>query len=212
MQIIDKTYFQKANLLNIPLSQAVPTANASISTPNDTLYLDNICERVEKSILLNAFQLAMYNDLQLALADINNPLYASYKKLVEGEEYDGKVWAGLNDDYSFIACKVYEEYLTETNSRLSSNGAIMTKKEGADNYTPSYKIAEASQLFYIGYQSGYLFDPVIQNNFIDWYGCSDDINVSLYQYMMDKKEDFPLFDIQKFRVYDQLSEKNSFGL
>jgi hypothetical protein len=194
------------------LAQAVPTANASLATPNNTVYLDELCKRVEKSILLNAFGLSMYNELQLALADINNPLYASYKKLVEGDEYDGKLWKGLNNDFSLIAFKVFEVFLTETDKRLSANGVVQAKTEASEIYSPAYKIATASQEFYKGYQSGFLQEPIIDGNFIDWFGDSDDVEISLYSYMVDKKEDFPLFDINKFRIYDELDQLNSFGI
>lgn len=212
MQIIDKTYFQKKNLLNIPLAQAVPTANATLSTPNNSEYLDEVCKRVEKSILLNAFGLAMYNELQLALADINNPLYASYKKLVEGEEYDGKIWNGLNNDYSLIAFKIFEQFLTETNERLTANGTVSVKIEGADKSTPFYKIATASQEFYARYQSGYLREPFVTDCFVDWFGDSDEVQISLYRYMIDKQLDFPLFDLAKFKIYDEVEQLNSFGI
>lgn len=215
MPIIDLTYFQKANVLNIPLSVSAPVANASLTTPDNTDYLTLLIERVEKSILQNALGLATYNELQLALADINNPLYASYKKLVEGDEYDGKVWEGLEYDYSLIAFRIYEIFLTETNERLTGTGNATINVEAANLVTPAYKIANASQEFYKKYQGRYCSEPFISEDglFIDWlWGENDEVNVSLYRYMLDKKADFPLFDINKFAIYNDLSEKNSFGI
>ena len=118
-QIIDVTYFQKANELNIPLSVEMVVANPSLQTPNTQQELTLLCQKVEKSILLNALGLTTYNELQLALADINNPLYASYKKLVQGDEYDDKVWNGLNYDYSLIAYRILEQFLVQSNERLT---------------------------------------------------------------------------------------------
>jgi hypothetical protein len=54
-----------------------------------------------------------------------------------------------------------------------------------------------------------LREPIIFENFIDWFGSNDEINVSLYNYLIDKKEDFPLWDLSKFAVY---TTKNTFGL
>jgi hypothetical protein len=208
--IIDKTYFQKANELNIPLSVQTLVANPTLQTPNDVAYLDSLCLRVEKSILLNALGLAMYNELQLAITDLFvNPLYASYKKLVEGDEYDGKVWQGLDNDYSLIAYRIFEEFMTETNVRLVANGNVQLSPEKASLISPAYKIANANQKFIQSYQSGFLREPIIFENFIDWFGSNDEINVSLYNYLIDKKENFPLWDLSKFAVY---TTKNTFGL
>jgi len=210
--IIDKTYFQKANELNIPQSVAVIVANPALATPNSESYLTNLCVRIEKSILVNALGLQTYNTLQLALADIDNPLYASYKKLVQGDEYDNKIWSGLDYDYSLIAYKIFEEFVTERNEQLSGVGVVKTDAEKSNLITPAYKIATANQKFMEQYQNGYLIEPIIYGNFIDWFGQGDDVEVSLYQYLMDKAEDFTDFNIENFRVYYESEVKNTFGI
>ena len=86
-QIVSKSYFNKQNILYIPLASEAPLPSAVTSTPNDGTYINNLCIEIEKTILVNALGLTTYNELQLALADIDNPLYASYKKLVNGDEY-----------------------------------------------------------------------------------------------------------------------------
>ena len=210
--IVTIAHFQKANVLNIPMSVDAPNPNPAIKTANESDYLQSVIDTVQKELLLNALGLGTYNTLKLALADIDNPLYASYKKLVEGEEYDGKVWIGLQNDLSFIAFKVYDEFLSQTNERLSGVGNVNAEPEKARLITPAYKIAMASQEFFKGYQGGYLKEPIILGNFIDYFGQSDDINVSFYQYMLDKKDNFEGFDIDKFLIYDDLNVKNSFGI
>ena len=117
-QIVNSTYFQKANELNIPLSVPFITANPALETPNEKAFLDELCVKIEKELLINALGLATYNTLQLALADIDNPLYASYKKLVQGEEYDNKIWIGLDNDYSLIAWRILEQYLSDKKGYL----------------------------------------------------------------------------------------------
>lgn len=210
--IVDLTYFQKANIFNIPLAVDLPVANPSLATPNESGYLTNLIAQIEKNLLLNALGLDCYNELQLALADINNPLYASYKKLVQGEEYDSKVWQGLNYDLGFITAKVYDEFLTQTNERLTGVGNVKVDSEKATTKTPAYKIAQASQIFNKNYQGGYLIEPIILDCFIDYFGQNQAVEVSFYQYMLDKKDDFPLFDIEKFRIYKEETIKNSFGI
>ena len=210
-QIIDKSKFTKANELNIPLAVENIVANPALATPNQATYLTELCIKIEKSLLQNALGLATYNTLQLALADINNPLYASYKKLVQGEQYDGKVWVGLNNDYSFIAWRIYEQFLFDTNSQLSGIGNVEVNPQGANLITPAYKIASANANFLLGYQNGFLRFPIVYNDgeFVDWFGCNSDINVSLYQYLNDKSSDFTDVDLGKFRTYES---QNSFGI
>ena len=208
-QIIDVTYFQKANELNIPLSVEMVVANPSLQTPNTQQELTLLCQKVEKSILLNALGLTTYNELQLALADINNPLYASYKKLVQGDEYDDKVWNGLNYDYSLIAYRIKEQFLVQSNELLTGVGNTQGNPEKSVLISPKYKIANANANFIKQYQGVYLHEPIIDGVFIDWFGNQDSINVSLYKYLVDKAADFPDVDIAKFLIYET---QNSFGI
>jgi hypothetical protein len=210
-QIVTITYFQNPNELNIALGVAQAVANPTLATPNSASALTSLCVKIEKSILLNALGLATYNTLQLALADINNPLYASYKKLVQGDSYDGKVWQGLNYEYSLIAYRIFEQYITETNEHLTGVGNTQGKPERATLVSPKYKIANANQQFIEKYQGGFLDYPFVYNDgeFIDWFGNQETVEISLYQYLLDKKDDFANFDIEKFKTYET---KNSFGI
>lgn len=208
-QIVDKSYFNKQNILYIPLASEVPLPSAVTSTPNDGTYIDNLCVEIEKTILVNALGLETYNELQLALADIDNPLYASYKKLVEGDEYDGKVWVGLKHDLSLIAQAVWIEYVMQKNTNLSAVGNSQVNLEKGNLVTPMYKIANASATFIKQYQGQILDEPIIIGNFVDWQGCNDSVEVSLYRYLCDKKTDFINVDLNKFKFYEQI---NSFGI
>lgn len=207
--IIDKSYFQKANDLNIPLSVEMVVANPSLQTPNTQQELTLLCQKVEKSILLNALGLTTYNELQLALADIDDPLYASYKKLVQGDEYDDKVWNGLNYDYSLIAYRILEQFLVQSNERLTGVGNTQGNPEKSVLISPKYKIANANANFIKQYQGVYLHKPIIDGVFIDWFGNQDSINVSLYKYLLDKAADFPDVEMAKFLIYEP---QNSFGI
>jgi hypothetical protein len=209
--IIDISYFQKANELNIPLSVEMPVANPALKTPNSSEYLLNLIGITEKSILLNAFGLSMYNELQLALADIDNPLYANYKKLVEGGEYNDKIWFGLSYENSLLAYRVFELYLYNENQRLAGVGNVQSNPEKAMIITPAYKLANANNKFIQQYQDGYLNEPIIYNGgeFIDWFGFDNDVEVSLYRYLNDNKDAFPLWNVSKFKCYET---QNSFGI
>lgn len=210
--IIDKSYFQKANDLNIPLSIEMIVANPTIETPNSVDYLTSLCEKVEKSILVNSLGLEAYNELQLAIADdFVNPLYAKYEKLVKGEQYNGKIWYGLNYEYSLIAWRIFEQFLTKTNQKLTAIGNVEVTPQNANLTTPAYIISNANDEFIRGYQGGILRYPVVYNDgeFIDYFGNSDEIEVSLYQYLSDKASDFTNVDLNKFKIYETV---NSFGI
>jgi hypothetical protein len=210
-QIVNKSYFNKQNILYIPLASEAPLPSAVTSTPNDGTYIDALCIEIEKTILVNALGLTTYNELQLAIADeFTNPLYASYKKLVNGDEYDGKIWVGLKYDLSLIAQAVWIEYVMQKNTNLSAVGNSQVNLEKGTLVTPMYKIANASASFIKQYQGQILDEPIIYDNyFIDWQGCNDSVEVSLYRYLSDKKADFPNVDLNKFKFYEQI---NSFGI
>ena len=202
MQIVDKSYFNNQNYIHIPLAVVDPSA-----TPNNAAELDYLCIKLEREILLNALGLSLYNEIK-AITDIDLPENAKFKKLIQGDEYDGKIWLGLDNDDSLIANFIYQEFVTQTDIRLSSTGAKKVNAENATNQTPKYLIAGAHQNFIKQYQGEYLTTPFIENNFIDWYGCNS-IEKSLYGYLMDKQADFLNWKPENFKIYET---KNSFGI
>lgn len=208
--IIDKSYFNKQNSLYIPLATEAPMPSAVTSTPNNGVYIDNLCNEVEKLILLNALGLEAYKELKLAIENdyigLND---VKYEKLVKGDEYDGKVWIGLNHDLSLLAQAVWIEYVTQKTTNLSAVGNAQVNVEKGNLVTPMYKIANASASFIKQYQGGALIDPIVIGNFTDWYSCDNEVEVSLYRYLYDKQADFTNVDMSKFRLYEQL---NSFGI
>lgn len=200
-QIITSSNFNKANELNIPLAADFISDNPSLQTPSAKAFLDNLCIKFEKELLVNALGLVQYNTLQLALADIDNPTYAKYKKLVQGDEYDGKIWIGLNNDYSPIAWLVLQQFLIAQSQQLTGIGVVNVQPEKAQLVSPKYRISLANAAFIKSYQLGYLEYPIISHDgmFIDWYGCPSDIaQVSLYKYLVDKQADF---NIDFFKPY-----------
>lgn len=207
MQIITKSYFSKENQLNIPLSTTIPTAG--VSAPSNQNYIDSLCEKIERELLLNALGLTLYREFQIALGDIDIVANAKWKKLLNGTDYNVKNWIGLNHDFSLIAQKVFEIYLTETNSFLTQSGTVQTNSENAKLVTPAYKIANSSQSFIKQYQGVNSNEPIVYDNFTDWSGDFEDVEVSLYRYLMDNKEDFPTWNESNFRFYET---KNSFGI
>ncbi len=209
MQITDSTFFNKNNGLHIPLSVGNPVSYPNQTTPNGVEALNDLCIKIEKSILLNALGLTLYNEFkELTLITIENVGNERWKKLVQGDEYGGKVWVGLDYEYSLIANKVYDEYLTLNNTILASTGVTKVTAENAEYKIPAYKIANANQSFIEQYQGDYLECPIISENFIDWFG-NNGIEKSLFGYLIDKQLDFPEWESSKFKIYET---KNTFGI
>ena len=202
MQIVDKTYFDKGNFLHIPLAVNEPSG---LNVTN-SFELDSLCIDVEKEILLNALGYELYTEM-FALTDITieDSENERWKKLIQGDE----LWIGLDNDNSLIAYRIFEQFTTETNIRLSATGATKVNAENATNQTPAYLITTANNRFIKQYQGGYLIDPIVIGNFTDWMGCNQGIEKSLYGYLVEKKVDFPEWDLSKFRVYET---KNTFGI
>jgi len=201
MQIVDKSFFNNQNYIHIPLAVADPSA-----TPNNATELDYLCVKLEKEILLNALGLSLYNEIK-AITDIDSA-DAKFKKLIQGDEYDGKIWLGLDNDDSLIANYIFQQFATDTDIRLSATGAKKVNSENASAQTPKYLIAGAHQNFIKQYQGEYLNEPYIDGNFIDWYGCNN-VEKSLYGYLMDKQADFTNWKPENFKIYET---KNSFGI
>jgi hypothetical protein len=201
MQIVDKSFFNNQNYIYIPLAVTDPSG-----TPSNAAELDYLCLKLEKEILLNAFGLSLYNEIK-AITDIETA-DEKFKKLIQGDEYDGKIWLGLDNDDSLIANYIYQEFVTQTDIRLSATGAKKVNPENATNQTPKYLIAGTHQNFIKQYQGEYLTTPYIEGNFIDWYGCNS-VEKSLYGYLMDKRSEFPNWNPENFKIY---GTKNSFGI
>jgi hypothetical protein len=201
MQIVNSTFFSNQNYIHIPLAVADPSG-----TPNNATELDFLCIKLEREILLNALGLSLYNEIK-AITDLDSAS-DKIKKLISGDEYDGKIWLGLDNDDSLIANFIYQEFVTQTDIRLSATGAKKVNPENATNQTPKYLIAGASQKFIKQYQGEYLTEPCFDRGFTDWYGCNG-IEKSLYGYLMDKHADFTNWKPEYFKVYET---KNSFGI
>lgn len=120
MQIVDKSFFNNQNYIHIPLAVVDPSA-----TPNNATELDYLCTKLEKEILLNALGSSLYNEIK-AITDIDSA-DAKFKKLIQGDEYDGKIWLGLDNDDSLIANYIYHQFVTQTDIRLSATGAKKSK-------------------------------------------------------------------------------------
>lgn len=203
MQIVNSTFFTLENSLHIPLAVKNPTG---VVVPSNESYLDQLCVSVEREILLNALGLTLYNELfALTEVTIELPENERWKKFVQG---DG-LWNGLDKYNSLIAYRVFEEFTTETNTRLSATGTAKVNPENANHVSPKFLNANANQQFIKQYQGGYLCNPIVNDNFVDWYGDNEGLELSMYQYLRYNIASFPTWNASAFRIYET---KNTFGI
>tara|TARA_R110002049_G_C9177884_1_gene563260 strand:- start:19566 stop:20222 length:657 start_codon:yes stop_codon:yes gene_type:complete len=202
INITDITYFK--NDLYIPLAKAIVTTSPSQGSPNNTNWINNNIDVLERRLLLNALQLDSYNELQLALVDL--PMAGQkWIDLVEGVEYDGKVWEGLKNENSLIANFIYYHCLSKSESGFNNAmGVSKPKAENAEHFDPTIKLSQSWNTFLYKYQN-YLgselkLSYIGNNEFIDEVNDTIDVEVSLFTFLYDHKEDYN-FDYLKFRQY-----------
>tara|TARA_R100000541_G_scaffold20190_2_gene30047 strand:+ start:2742 stop:3374 length:633 start_codon:yes stop_codon:yes gene_type:complete len=200
------------NDLYIPLAKGTISGTANTETPNSRAYVLELIDEVEKDVLLNALGLDLYNELMAALVDLPSA-DQKWRDLVNGVEYNGKIWEGLDNAKSLFLYAVYTLFIMENSDFLTALGVAKSNVENANLTTNTTKVSYAWQKFLTKYQNGCLAEPLIYSdsgsNFIDYYGTNDNIQRSLYQYLNDNLTTWDTWDNSKFRLYEQM---NSFGI
>jgi hypothetical protein len=200
------------NDLYIPLAKGTISGTATTETPNSKAYVLELINEVEKDVLLNALGLDLYNELMVALVDLPSA-DQKWRDLVNGVEYDGKVWEGLDNSKSLLLYAVYTLFIMNNSTFLTATGTTKPNSENSSNVVNNTKVAYAWQKFLIKYQNGCLAEPLIYSdsgiNFIDYYGNNDNIQRSLYQYLNDNLDVWDTWTPVNFYLYEQI---NSFGI
>lgn len=211
--IIDVSYFQKGSLY-IPNSVNISAS----SSPNNGGEIDFFIKKYERELLMNALGVTLYNELQVALGDIDNVAYAKWKALVNGEDYtiNSKEYRydGLKgyEKQSVIAFFVFMQYMRNDESVYTTTGTAKNKAKGAEIVSMTPKYIKVQNSFIEAYQKPSINNPnVIVNRSgsfgLDYFG-NDDAQRSLYQYLCDKNEldenNFPDFMFKSYEVENSL--------
>lgn len=200
------------NDLYIPLAKGTISGTANTETPNSRANVLELIDEVEKDVLLNSLGLDLYNELMVALIDLPSA-DQKWRDLVNGVEYDGKIWEGLDNAKSLFLYAVYTLFIMENSDFLTALGVAKSNVENANLTTNATKVSYAWQKFLTKYQDGCLAEPLIYSDsgysFTDYYGTNDNIQRSLYQYLNDNLDTWTTWDNSKFRLYEQI---NSFGI
>lgn len=215
--ITDETYFERGNIY-IPNNKDIsiePTGAPSVVTE-----LGFFITKYERELLLNALGVTLYDELQLALADIDNA-DQKWQDLVNGKTYinihgNKKLWNGLVgvNKESVIAFYIYTEYLRNDQETYASVGVVKNTAKNAEVVSGTAKFIKAYRQFINSYQGCVSagVPQIIVNGFgsvgIDFFNTS--VEVSLLDFLSDSNDlDETAFPDFEFKIY---SEINSFGI
>jgi len=220
--LIDDTSF--TGLILIP--------NVTEPDPNNrtTTDLAQLIDTCEYEVLSFAFGVVMFNDFIA-----NYQTDPEYIKIVEGETYqkDDKtyIWKGLADnpiERSLLVDYVYYRWQTDNVTQQTEFGQVAMDNKIGNKASSTPKIVKSWNTFLLKFQGGKLFNGangftpegnpywVIENRLGNGYGISyfggnlKGGEVSLLQYLSDKKENLPLLDNENTKF--GLQRKNSFGI
>lgn len=194
-----------------------------ISVPNLTSSQSGNAENLTKYgdekprlLLQNSLGSVLFTDLdsQVTNGILDNDADQKWKDLVNGKEYDGKVWKGLNyDEGSFkVSLLAYFTYWNWLNDSLSSNLQVQVKN--AENVNDTNSLVNVWNTFIQMYQGGvYDFGKKVYiingTTFVDWYNGNNSNYVNLLQFLQDNPLDYPNPQLYNF---GNSSNSNSLGL
>lgn len=137
-------------------------------------------EEKEKDCLISVLGAKLYESYKLQLdqhGKLNTDAPQIWRSLVEGETYDDKVWQGfadVEDKRSFLAYYAYHKWAIDSEANTFSTGEQIEEVENSKTVSNERKRI------------------IAYNNFVSWVaGYYQDGRVSLYEYLTDKKDDFP---------------------
>ena len=220
--IIDSTYFVVGNFI----------PNLSEPDPNSqrTVDIGHYINRAEEEVLSFALGRTMWEDLRKYT---DNPLLEmpqNYKDLLDGVHYTIEgvdcYWMGLRDDItkeSLLADYTYYIYFMDHLSLTTESGEVAMDSKVGGRTSMHSKLTKAYNTFLYRLHgsirsgaSGLTIegDPywLIGSKGVDYYGVyGRGGDVSMMQYLLDNREDYPLLDLRIGR-FGGLDIKNEFGL
>jgi len=201
-----------------------------ISVPNLSSSQSGNSERLalygdEKPRLLLQMSLGnvLFSQLNSQVTDgvLNVGADQKWKDLVNGKEYDGKVWRGLNYQegsfkISLLAYYTFWNWLNDNVTTMGSGGEVQVQSKNANNVNPTSTLVQIWNSFiemYQGLPYNYCFPSVSFYNgatFVDYYNGGINSNyVSLLQFLRDNPTNYP--NPQLFTFVNE-SNSNPLGL
>lgn len=229
MGVVDKTYFYLGEL-RIPNVKNTDVSDSETTT--STTVVDLFIKKYERSLLLNALGVKLYNILKALLDDeSNNALVEKWKDLVIGTDYevDGRTyrWDGLRgeDKQSLVAFYIKSKYLKLDEINYSTTGMYVNETKNGKTASFVKEFMSVHSEFINKYQSkgvkypqllSYQSRPINNYDYVgyEYNGIKMVIErqtqSSLFQYLCDANElDASAFPDFEFKFYKDF---NRFGL
>lgn len=220
MPLIDSTYFENSNII----------ANVSEPDPNYKIdqVLDLMINKAERDVLSFAFGIEMWEDFKKYIkTGIDPGTPQNYMDIIKGKMYlkNGKkcYWKGLIQEdtkESLLADYVYCLYNDDNNSITTGIGEVFINSKIGERASVVPKVTKVWNRFIKNLQAGVRDAPSgftmngspywIVNGGVDYYGINTRIGeVSLVQFLLDNKSDYPLYD-DNYRRFGEF--RNEFGI
>jgi len=199
--ILTSDYFKSGELF-IPNSVAVPSINPNTPTAVDNL--QSFIDKYEKILLVDVLGIEQYN----TLIDNQSQTSGIWFDLINGKEYENKVWEGLKP---LIASFVFCKYLENDKSYYTGVGMERSKAENSISVNPTEKIVEVWNSFIEMYQGSFNCDyrflqPIFYFEGWDLGNYRNKTYASLIDYLKAFPDDY---SVEYFVGYQP---KNRFGL
>lgn len=189
----------------------IPNASLAANASDRTVYIQEFIEVHEKEILIKGLGVSLYNRLKDAISDDDSTDIA-ISNLLNGVTYtyNGRevMWEGLKDKYSFLSYYIFTKYVRKQREEFTNLGTQRPDAANSESVSPLKLITDTYRMFHEKYQgtdrTPYVGRSVF-GHYVDYYG-TDNLQRSLYQFLLDNKEDYP---DSGFRFIDNI---NTFGL
>lgn len=199
--ILTSSYFNTGELF-IPNSISVPDIQDGNVTAVDNLQA--FIDKYEKILLVDVLGIEQYNMLK----DNQSQTSGIWFDLINGKEYDNKVWSGLKP---LIASFVFCKYLENDKSYYTTVGIERSKAKNSVSVNPTEKIVEVWNSFVEMYQGSFNCDyrflqPIFYFEGWDLGNFRNKTYASLIEYLKAFPEEYSSEWFYRYEI------KNRFGL
>lgn len=199
--ILTSEYFKSGELF-IPNSVEVPSIQSGSN--NAISELNSFIEKYEKILLVDVLGIVQYNLLKTSQTQTSGIWF----DLINGKEYDNKVWAGLKP---LIASFVFCKYLENDKSYYTTLGIERSRAENSTSVNPTEKLVEIWNSFIEMYQGSFDCDwrylqPIFYFEGWDLGNYGNSTYASLVEYL----KAFP--DSYSTDYFNRYEFKNRFGI
>jgi len=196
--IVSPTDFQNEPLF-IPNSIEVPDIQDNSVNAVDNLQL--FIDQYERLLLVNVLGITQYN----VLKENQSQSSGIWKSLIDGKEYDGKLWLGLKP---LIKAYVFYNYLFNDKSYYTTVGIERSASKNSLSINPTENLVEVWNNFVEMYQGLYcdfnFWQPIFYFEGWDYGRYENKSFVTLSEYLKDLPGDYSTEYFKRYEVKNRL--------